>query len=646
MAIVNMKKMYLLGLRKEQDEILKALQKSESADILNIVSNDKEEKQDKKKDVTSNVKLDKELAALASKLEKLNFGIRTLKPYVEERNILVEGKPKIDKKDIEGLLSRENEIFADIKGLYELNKRQSQLKAEKTKIYNQLEQIKPWENLDIPLEDLGHTEKTYFTTAIISRRTVKDFMDKLEEKQTLSQVELIDKKQDDVYILVVYHESHKEIVEDIFKEFAVNINEFSGLEGRPKDIIKGFKKKISDINSELKSNRESVKKYVNRNTEFEILYDYYSVERDRKQALLKMGGTAKTFALEAWVPENKLDTVQKDISKLTDSVYIHFENPSEDEDFPILLSNHKLVEPFEAITDLFSLPNCHEIDPNIYMAPFYFVFFGMMLSDAGYGIVLSVVTYIAMKKLHLSGLGKKMTELMFLSGISTVIWGAIFGGWFGDIFGIPPIWIDPLDDPMAVLALSFVMGIIQIYSGIILKGYKNVRTGHTADAFMDQGLWLVLLTGLIMFAFPQLSSVAKYVSIFGAVGLILTQGRDKKNIIARLMSGVLSLYDVTGYLSDVLSYSRLLALGISTGVIALVINTMARLIGKNFIGVIFMVILLIVGHLFNILINVLGAYVHSSRLQYVEFFGEFYEGGGKAFDPLKVDTNFVELKDI
>lgn len=644
MAIVNMKKMYLLGLRKEQDIILKSLQKSESADIINIVSDG--EGEEKNKDNIQNTKSIKELTNLDSRLEQLNFGIRTLKPYIEERNILVEGKPKIDKKYIQKLLAQEIEIFQDIQSLYKLSERQSKLKAEETKIYNQLEQLKPWENLDIPLEKLGHTEKTYFTTATISRRIIKDFIEKLKQEQTLSQVEIINKKQDDVFILVVYHESHKEIVEEVFREFAVNINEFSGLEGKPKDIISEFKKKISDINSELKENKESVKKYIDRNMEFEILYDYYSVERDRKQALLKMGGTAKTFALEAWVPENRMEFVQKGISKLTDSVYINFEEPAEDENFPVLLSNHKLVEPFEAITDLFSLPNPHEIDPNVYMAPFYFVFFGMMLSDAGYGIVLSIATYIAMKKLHLSGLGKKMTELMFLSGISTVVWGAIFGGWFGDIFGIPPLWIDPLDDPMAVLTVSFIMGIIQIYTGIILKGYKNVRAGHTADAFMDQGLWLVFLTGLIMFAFPQLNNVAKYVSIFGVVGLILTQGRDKKNIIARLISGVLSLYDVTGYLSDVLSYSRLLALGISTGVIALVINTMARLIGGNFIGMIFMVLLLIVGHLFNILINVLGAYVHSSRLQYVEFFGEFYEGGGKAFKPLKVNTNFVDLEDI
>lgn len=644
MAIVNMKKMYLLGLRKEQDIILKSLQKSESADIINIVSDG--EGEEKNKDNIQNTKSIKELTNLDSRLEQLNFGIRTLKPYIEERNILVEGKPKIDKKYIQKLLAQEIEIFQDIQSLYKLSERQSKLKAEETKIYNQLEQLKPWENLDIPLEKLGHTEKTYFTTATISRRIIKDFIEKLKQEQTLSQVEIINKKQDDVFILVVYHESHKEIVEEVFREFAVNINEFSGLEGKTKDIISEFKKKISDINSELKENKESVKKYIDRNMEFEILYDYYSVERDRKQALLKMGGTAKTFALEAWVPENRMEFVQKGISKLTDSVYINFEEPAEDENFPVLLSNHKLVEPFEAITDLFSLPNPHEIDPNVYMAPFYFVFFGMMLSDAGYGIVLSIATYIAMKKLHLSGLGKKMTELMFLSGISTVVWGAIFGGWFGDIFGIPPLWIDPLDDPMAVLTVSFIMGIIQIYTGIILKGYKNVRAGHTADAFMDQGLWLVFLTGLIMFAFPQLNNVAKYVSIFGVVGLILTQGRDKKNIIARLISGVLSLYDVTGYLSDVLSYSRLLALGISTGVIALVINTMARLIGGNFIGMIFMVLLLIVGHLFNILINVLGAYVHSSRLQYVEFFGEFYEGGGKAFKPLKVNTNFVDLEDI
>lgn len=163
---------------------------------------------------------------------------------------------------------------------------------------------------------------------------------------------------------------------------------------------------------------------------------------------------------------------------------------------------------------------------------------------------------------------------------------------------------------------------------------------------MDQGLWLVLLTGLVMMAFPNLAGIAKYVTAAGAIGLVLTQGRSQKNILKKFMSGLLSLYNVTSYLSDVLSYSRLLALGLATGVIATVINTMARMLGVNIFGYIAMLLVLIGGHLFNVAVNALGAYVHSSRLQYIEFFGKFYEGGGKPFQPLRIDTKYVDLEDI
>ena len=211
---------------------------------------------------------------------------------------------------------------------------------------------------------------------------------------------------------------------------------------------------------------------------------------------------------------------------------------------------------------------------------------------------------------------------------------------------VKPLWINPLDNPLSVLILSFIMGIIQIYTGIILNAYKNIRAGHTADALMDQGLWLVLLTGLLMFVKPELATIGKYMALFGAVGLVLTQGRSQKGILKKLTSGILSLYDITGYLSDVLSYSRLLALGLTTGVIASVINTMAKTVSGSIVGYVAMALIIIGGHVFNLVINVLGAYVHSSRLQYIEFFSKFYDSGGRAFNPLRVKTTYVELEDM
>jgi len=176
----------------------------------------------------------------------------------------------------------------------------------------------------------------------------------------------------------------------------------------------------------------------------------------------------------------------------------------------------------------------------------------------------------------------------------------------------------------------------------MLQAYKSIRTGNYLDAFYDQGLWLMLLTGLMFLALPPLAVAGKYMAIVGAAGTVLMSARTEKNIIKRLVSGVLSLYNVTGFLGDVLSYSRLFALGLATGVIAQVFNSMGMMMAGSLIGKLFMVIFLIVGHTFNLALAVLGAYVHSSRLQYVEFFGKFFEGEGKPFDPLRIKTKYIQ----
>lgn len=196
---------------------------------------------------------------------------------------------------------------------------------------------------------------------------------------------------------------------------------------------------------------------------------------------------------------------------------------------------------------------------------------------------------------------------------------------------------------MRMLIYALALGIIQIFFGMAIQFYRNVKAGKTLDAIFDQGLWIVLLVGLLLLAAPPLSGIARVMSMVGAAGLVLTQGRSQPTLIKKFLSGLLSLYSVTGYLSDVLSYSRLLALGLATGVIALAINTMAGLLGGSVIGYIVMGLLLIAGHTFNLVINTLGSYIHSSRLQYIEFYNRFYEGGGRAFTPFRLKARHLEV---
>ncbi|GLI51713.1 V-type ATP synthase subunit I [Tepidanaerobacter syntrophicus] len=646
MAIVKMEKMHLLALKSEQSKLMQTLQKTGIVEVIDITGDKKEEEKQGHKEDRIRDEIAKELAELETKLNNLKLGIDFLKPYSKSPNPLIYGKPDVKKDELSKILSNETKIAESLQRVFDLDKKIAQLKSEESKILNQIDFLIPWQGLDIPLEQLGNTDRTAFVAVVIPRKSKDKLEEKAKESQLPLDIKVIGEKRDDLYALIVYHRGCNEDVQSLFKEFSVTIQDFMGLKGTPNDIIEQSKRRLNDIQKE----REDIKTQAQGMNQdlfnFEVLYDYYMVEKDRKTNTLKLFDTDKSFYLQAWLPKERKSYITDTISKITDMVYVEFTEPEENDDIPVLLSNSKLVEPFEVITELYSLPDPRGIDPNPYMAPFYWLFFGMMLSDAGYGIILSLFTAVALLKFKLEGSGRKFVSMFFLCGISTIIWGAIFGGWFGDLIKIKPLWINPLDNPMSVLILSFILGIIQIFTGIILNGYKNIRAGNTADAIMDQGLWLVLLTGLLMFAIQPLAGIAKYVALFGAIGLILTQGRAQKNPIMKLASGVMSLYSVTGYLSDLLSYSRLLALGLTTGVIATVINTMAKTVGGSAIGFVVMILILLGGHVFNILINILGAYVHSSRLQYIEFFSKFYDSGGRAFDPLRIKTTYVKLEDL
>ena len=246
-----------------------------------------------------------------------------------------------------------------------------------------------------------------------------------------------------------------------------------------------------------------------------------------------------------------------------------------------------------------------------------------------------------------------MVKMFAICGISTVVWGFLFGTFFGDAVGViastffgssltlPPLWFDPVNDPITLLIVSFVVGFIHILVGLGLKMFMLIRDGHYFSAIFDVGCWVLLLIGIpvVLFSVP----VGIALIAVGAVGLILTQGRDKKGILGKIIGGVGSLYGITGYMSDILSYSRILALGLSAGVIGSVFNKLGSLGGANIIGVILFIVIFAVGHLLNLALSTLGAYVHASRLQFIEFFSKFYESGGRKFDEFGIQLKYTEL---
>ena len=366
--------------------------------------------------------------------------------------------------------------------------------------------------------------------------------------------------------------------------------------------------------------------------------------------------------LTGWLPEKYCNALQKELEDRFIASVEYFD-ADEEENIPIQFENNAFVSPVEPVTSLYSLPSRGDIDPNSVMAIFYYLFFGMMLSDAAYGLIITFACAFVLWRLKPEGTMKQSVTMFLYCGISTVFWGTLFGSWFGNIvnvvsqnfFGkemaIKPLWFDPVSDPVKLLIFAFSLGIIHIFTGMAVKFYMLCKKGKFFSAIFDVGFWYLVLGGAVVLAINTqvnmaiLMEIGKYMIIIGAVGLVLTQGRSEKNIIMKFLKGLLSLYDITSYLSDVLSYSRLLALGLATGVIATVVNTMGGLGGGSILGAILLILVFLAGHTVNILINILGAYVHTNRLQYVEFFSKFYQGGGRPFKPFCIDTKFYKFKE-
>jgi V/A-type H+-transporting ATPase subunit I len=386
------------------------------------------------------------------------------------------------------------------------------------------------------------------------------------------------------------------------------------------------------------------------------------IRLDKEKVRSRLLKTKKTFFIEGWVPARVTEKAAAILEE--NGCYYRFRDPEEGEDVPVLMENKNFFVPFESITEMYSLPDYRGFDPTSIFAIFYAIFFGIMLSDAGYGILMAVACFIVLKKYDLEGGAYKLIKLFFWCGISTTFWGAMFGGWFGDFFQvfakvafgkelvIEPIWFNPINDPMKLLIFSLGLGIVHIFLGMGIKAYMLIRNGKWFDAICDVGFWYLLIIGLIawlgggmILPGSPIGEIGKWMSIAGAAGLLLTGGRNNKGI-GKITGGLGALYNITSYLSDILSYSRLLALGLATGSIASVINMMGSMVGDNLVikGIV-LTLVFIVGHALNMAINVLGAYVHTNRLQFVVLFSKFYEGGGKAFEPLKFNTKFFKFKE-
>ena len=657
MAIVKMSKFDLVVFAEQRAKVLKKLQKFKEVNFVDIELH--EENGELSKDAVEGVTKyinNEELTHIDERLYQLSNAISLIKKYDERKTRL---------RDV--IHGNENYTFDELakkaltydwkKVSSELNKigtQYSQIKSEISKKYMRYDEIDLWERLDVNPKELKNLKKVNTFLGTVPIKLKGSFIDGISELDKTYYEELKIVK-DEVYYLVIasIDESEKEKLAEVFRNSSFTVENLD-IDAVPQDYKNELQKEISELKKEKRRLKAQIKTYSEDLTDLQAVYEYMQNKKLRIVESEKLAQTENTILIKGWIPTEKVSEFEKVVKdEAGDNYYLTFTDADRDDaTVPIKLKNGKIASTFENLTGMYAYPRYNEIDPTPMFTPFYILFFGMMGADVGYGLVLLLATMFVLKVVNLSSQMRKSIKFFFYLSFSVIFWGLLYGSYFGAT--IPGMWrlIDPASQYNDLLIGSIVFGVVHIFVGLAIKAYMLIRDGKSLEAVYDVLFWYMALIGGMLFLIFKLmnlsavvANVSMWVMIAGMAGIVLTGGREAKGVGAKLGGGLYSLYGISSYVGDFVSYSRLMALGLSGGFIASAINMIAGMIGGNWFGMIFIPVILIVGHLFNMFLSFLGAYVHTSRLMYVEYFGKFYEGGGKPFKDFRTENKYINLDD-
>ena len=669
MAVLEMQRISICAMKRDRKAILEKLQSFGALEVNHVIGDDP----DFVRMDTAGQKMGFEKAAASA-----DQALEILEKYAPEKKSMfaaLEGKELIEPETGRKVQEERRELLKTARAVYDLDREHAEQLAAITKLENSIESLTPWLALDVPMKQKGTKRTSMLLGSMPGEMTLERIYEVLAEKVPDAagvDVHIVSAEQSAVYLAVICMKEDSGQVEEALRSegFARPAQVWDDVPAYQKKELEG---QIADCRQRIAQIEEKIRGYADQRENLKIVADYYRVRADKYAVLGQLPQSKRTFVISGYIPKNSAAQVGEYLTGKYDCA-VDIEELKEDEEAPVILKNNPFSSSMEGVVESYGLPIKGEIDPTTIMSFFYVFFFGMMLSDAAYGLIVAVVCGILVHKYPRMSVGmRKSLKLFFYCGISTVVWGVLFGGYFGNIvdivsekfFGakvvVPALWFVPLDEPMKLLLFSLLFGVIHLFTGLAIKGYICIRDGKILDFFCDVVLWFMLLIGLILMLLPSslfasiaqmtivfpeaLNTLAKVLAAAGAIGIVLMSGRSNKNPALRIALGAYDLYNITGWLSDVLSYSRLLALGLATGVIASVINQMGSMLPNNVIGVVFFILIFLVGHAMNLAINLLGAYVHTNRLEFVEFFGKFYEGGGRPFNPFKENTKYADIKE-
>jgi V/A-type H+-transporting ATPase subunit I len=609
---------------------------------------------------------------ITDRLGELEYAMNFLAPYEPPqgwREKLTQGKPVITRAQLEKTI-KENKLEEVCRTCRRLDEKISELSVKVNELKTEIDGLSHWCELSIPIQELAPTRHCQVQLVRVPQEDGKGLRERLEQEMgELLELQPVSEGHDYSCELLIYLKQDEQRVTSLLADYGVEPAELPDISGTPAEAIARLEQEQQELIQKQKELVQQAKQLATRKQKLALAYDYYNNQKIKAEVQGSFLATAQVFLVDGWISRRHAEKLKQRLEDKYPEMELIISDPEPGEIPPVELANNRLVTPFEAVTKLYGLPRHDELDPTPLLAPFFFVFFGLCLTDGGYGLVLALLTYWGLRHLLLAEGSRNLVRLLFLSGVAAILAGAITGSWFGDIIDFLPeafhplktiknslIVFDPINDPngpMLFMGISLVLGFLQVWFGIGVKLYAELREKNIGAALLDQLPWLLIFLGLSLFGLHWFEVIGQSWAtislglIYSGAGIILLfSGREHKNIFKRLGSGILGLYNSIGYFSDILSYSRLLALGLATGVIATVVNKIAFMTtGIPVIGYIFMFLILIGGHIFNLAISGLGAFVHTSRLQFVEFFPKFFQGGGKLFTPFAWESKYSVVKE-
>lgn len=665
MALLKSKKIFIYGLNSERKAVLEELHKKGMVEISSLDGEQKE---------ASHTETSQMISKLDGYINSTDSALEILDKYAPEKTGMgLFGSRETVSMDHYSMKTSASDQA--LKVVYEVLHLADKIHENAENIRRaDAKQIalRPFVGLDVPM-NITETQNTTVKSGTLPGYWTNEMIDQALANHELDSAyyEFLYQEKEFSTVWMVFRKADRNKMNAFFQEVGLQEPSFSLSHRLPADKIQVLEEAKQELETTNKGLAAEIAKYGKDRPELKMLYDHLELRREKYRALTKFGVMDSTFVVQGWVLNKYADKL-KDTLESNFTAYVELQEPEDPAEAPVQFENNAVVMPVEGITRTYSMPGPRDVDPNPIMAFFYYFFFGMMFSDAGYGLLMAGACLVL-------GYGKVLEpgkrapfRMFFFCGLSTIFWGLMYGGFFGDathtissvFFGgdatMRPLWMDPTQEPLTLLIFSVMLGIIHLLIGMGIKVYTLCRDKQVFEAVADHVIWMVIMgfilelaTGMFLsnsgVAVPAMvNTIGMYGLIVGLIGLVAIKtvagmALHKKNIIAALGGGVLSIYDITGYIGDMLSYSRLLALGLATGVIANVVNMMGTLFGAGVVGTIFFIVVFILGHIVNFALNALGAYVHTMRLQYVEFYSKFYEGGGEPFKPFKMDTKYYRF---